>query len=153
LLDAGGETDRLLVATRMFDAPPELVFDAWTDAKHISQWWGPIGFTTITSEMDVRPGGVWRHVMRGPDGREYPNEIVYVEVLRPKRIVYDHLSPPRFTSTATFVELGGKTSLTVRLVFASVAEREKVVKEYRAGEGLIQMMERLGEYLGFAPNR
>ncbi len=72
-------SDREIVATRVFDAPRELVFQVWTDAKHVSNWWGPRGFTTTTYEMDVRPGGVWRHVMHGPDGTDYPNEIVFVE--------------------------------------------------------------------------
>ena len=62
--------DREIVATRIFDAPRELVWKVWTEQEHIGQWWGPKGFTTTTYSMDVRPGGVWRFVMHGPDGRE-----------------------------------------------------------------------------------
>jgi uncharacterized protein YndB with AHSA1/START domain len=61
---------RVIVGTREFDAPRALVFEAWTDPKHLSQWWGPNGFTTTTSSFDFRPGGVWRFVMHGPDGRD-----------------------------------------------------------------------------------
>jgi uncharacterized protein YndB with AHSA1/START domain len=89
-------SDREIVATRVFDAPRELVFQMWTDPQHISNWYGPRGFTTTTHEMDVRPGGVWRHVMHGPDGTDYPNEIVYLEVVKPERLVYDHVSEPKF---------------------------------------------------------
>jgi uncharacterized protein YndB with AHSA1/START domain len=83
---AEATTDREIVTTRVFDAPREMVFDAWTDPKHIGQWWGPIGFTTTTHEMDVRPGGVWRFTMHGPDGRDYKNRIVYTEIVRPERL-------------------------------------------------------------------
>jgi uncharacterized protein YndB with AHSA1/START domain len=143
----GISTDREIVATRVFDAPRDLVFQMWTDPKHISNWYGPRGFTTITHEMDVRPGGVWRHVMRGPDGTEYPNEIVYVEVVQPERLVYDHASPPRFQTTVTFVDQGGKTKVTAHMVFESAALRNKVATEHRAVEGLYQTLERLGEEL------
>jgi uncharacterized protein YndB with AHSA1/START domain len=75
--------DREIVVTRVFDAPRELVFDAFTDPAHISNWWGPDGFTTTTHEMDVRPGGTWRFVMHGPDGVDYDNIIVYREITSP----------------------------------------------------------------------
>jgi uncharacterized protein YndB with AHSA1/START domain len=146
-LAADNTSDREIVATRVFDAPRDLVYQVWTDPKHISNWYGPRGFTTTTHEMDVRPGGVWRHVMRGPDGTEYPNEIVYVEVLPPERLVYDHASPPRFQTTVTFVELGGKTKVTARMVFESAELRNKVATEHHAVEGLNQTLERLGEEL------
>src|SRR5262245_3424249 len=84
------ETDREIVISRTFDAPPDLVFQAWTDPKRIGRWWGPRGFTITTFEMDVRPGGVWRYLMHGPDGTDYPNKVVYLEIVRPERIVCDH---------------------------------------------------------------
>src|SRR5258705_101160 len=84
------EGDREMLITRLFDAPRELVFGAWTDPERIANWWGPTGFTTTTSAMDVRPGGVWRFVMHGPDGRDYQNKIVYMEVVPPERLVYRH---------------------------------------------------------------
>ena len=68
---------RSIVTTRLVDAPRDLVFEAWSDVEHLKHWWGPNGFTTTTSEFDFRPGGVWRFVMHGPDGTDYPNLIVF----------------------------------------------------------------------------
>jgi uncharacterized protein YndB with AHSA1/START domain len=140
-------SDREIVATRVFDAPRELVFQMWTDPQHISNWYGPRGFTTTTHEMDVRPGGVWRHVMHGPDGTDYPNEIVYLEVVKPERLVYDHVSEPPFQTTVTFAERDGKTEVTARMLFESATLRNKVATEHHAVEGLHQTLERLAEQL------
>jgi uncharacterized protein YndB with AHSA1/START domain len=85
------ETDpRSIVGTRVFDAPRELVFAAWTEPQHLSQWWGPDGFTTTTHAFEFRAGGVWRFVMHGPDGRDYENRITFDEIVPPERIVYHH---------------------------------------------------------------
>ena len=143
--------DREIVMTRVFDAPRELVFSAWTDARHVPHWWGPRGFTTTVREMDVKPGGSWRFVMHGPDGTDYPNLIVYSEVVRPERLVYTHGSGVDddtlpFDVTVTFVEEQGKTKVTMRLLLASPAEREKLVK-FGAVEGGNQTLDRLAEYL------
>jgi uncharacterized protein YndB with AHSA1/START domain len=144
--------DREISATRVFDAPRALVFDAWTDPKHVAQWWGPSGFTTTTEAMDVRPGGEWRFVMHGPDGRDYRNKIVYLEVVRPERLVYKHRGdeghePVDFHVTITFAEAGGKTTVHMVMLFPTPALREHVIKEYGAAEGLTQTLGRLREYL------
>src|SRR5579864_2222874 len=76
-----------LVITRVFHAPPEVVFKAWTDPKQMAQWWGPHKFTNPVCEMDVRPGGAWRIVMRGPDGSLHPAKGVYREIVEPERLV------------------------------------------------------------------
>jgi uncharacterized protein YndB with AHSA1/START domain len=149
--DVSTEADREIVITRTFDVPRDLVFDAWTDPTHIGQWWGPRGFTTTTHEMDVRPGGVWRFTMHGPDGVDYPNRIVYIEVVRPERLVYDHGSddpadPNQFHVTVTFAKQGDKTKLTMRSVFVSVEERDRA-KEFGAVEGGKQTLARLAEFL------
>jgi uncharacterized protein YndB with AHSA1/START domain len=81
---------RSIVITRVIDAPRDIVFEAWTDPKHLAEWWGPTGFTTTTSKFEMRPGGIWRFVMHGPDGRDYQNRVTYHEILRPERIVYSH---------------------------------------------------------------
>ena len=143
---------RSMIGTRVFDAPRELVWTVWTDPKHLAQWWGPNGFSTTTSAFDMRPGGVWRFVMHGPDGRDYQNRITFDEIVRPERIVYRHsggedVEPVQFTQTVTFEDVGGKTRLTWRGVFPSAAERERVIKEYGADKGLVQTLSRLGEYL------
>jgi uncharacterized protein YndB with AHSA1/START domain len=144
---AGSSADREIVATRVFDAPRELVWKLWTDPHHVAQWWGPNGFTSTIQEMDVRPGGAWRLIMHGPDGTDYPNKSVYVEVVRPERLVYDHVSGPQFRATATFLEEGGKTRVTMRMVFESAALRDRVAKEFGAVEGLRQTLGRLGEQI------
>lgn len=147
------EAARSIVTTRVYDAPRELVFAAWSDPDRIAQWWGPNGFTTTTSEFDMRPGGVWRFVMHGPDGRDYQNRVTYEEIVRPERLVYRHgggeedLEPVEFRNTVTFEDLGGRTRLTMRAVFPSAAERDRVAREYGAVEGGEQTLARLAEYL------
>lgn len=139
--------NRKIVVTRLFDAPRDLVFQMWTDPKHIVQWWGPKGFTSTIYEMDVKPGGVWRFVMHGPDGVDYQNKVVYLEIVRPERIVYSHVSGPQFQMTVTLAEDGDKTRLTAQMLFESASLRDRVVKEFGAVEGLKQTLGRLQEYL------
>jgi len=139
--------DREITATRVINAPRELVFKMWTDPKHVAQWWGPNGFTNTIYEMDVRPGGVWRFVMHGPDGVDYQNKIVFVEVVEPERLVYSHVSGPQFQATVTFDEQGDKTRLSVRMLFESATLRDKVAKEFGAVEGLGQTLGRLEAYV------
>ena len=138
---------REITATRVVDAPRELVFRVWTEPEHIAHWWGPNGFTTTIYEMDVRPGGVWRFIMHGPDGTDYPNEITFHEVVKPERLVYTHGPEPVFDVTVTFAAEGRKTKLTMRSVFATKAVRDKVAKEYGAVEGMHQTLDRLAEQL------
>ena len=142
--------DREIVKTRVFDAPRELVFKAWTDPKHVAQWYGPKGFTNTIHEMDVRPGGVWRFIMHGPDGTDYNNKIVFDEIVKPERLAYTHGSddePEQFRVPVTFAEQGGKTKLTMRMVFPSAKACDHVVKTYGAVEGLNQSLDRLEQYL------
>ncbi len=144
--------DRVLAFSRLFDAPRALVWEAWTDPAHVGQWWGPNGFTTTTSEMDVRPGGHWRLVMHGPDGTDYRNHIVFVEVMPPERLVYKHVPEPgteavSFETTVTFAEVGGKTALAMRMIFPSAAALDHVVKRYGALEGATQTLGRLEVYV------
>ena len=146
-------SDREILVSRVFDAPRELVWEAWTNPKHVANWWGPRGFSTTIEVMDVRPGGVWKHVMRGPDGAEYPNMSVFQEVVKPERIVFSHGGAKKggpganFVSTWTFEDVGGKTRLTVRMVFATAEERDAVVRNFNAVEGGKQTLERLAGYL------
>ena len=144
---------RSIIGTRVYDAPRELVFAAFTDPKHLAQWWGPNGFTTTTSAFDLRPGGVWRFVMHGPDGRDHQNRITFDEVVPPARLIYRHaggedVEPVQFNQTLTFEDLGnGKTRLTWHGRFPTAEERARVIKEYGADKGLVQTMARLAEYL------
>jgi uncharacterized protein YndB with AHSA1/START domain len=82
------------VIERVFNAPRELVWKAWTDPLHVVHWWGPRGFTTTVETMDVRPGGIWKHVMHGPDGANYPNWCVFSDVVEPERIVFSQRRRP-----------------------------------------------------------
>ncbi len=139
--------EREIVATRLFNAPRDLVFRMWTDPQHIARWWGPNGFTTTIEEINVKPGGVWRFVMHGPDGRDYQNRIVYQEVVKPERLVYDHVSGPLFRATVTFTDRGGRTEINVRMLFETAELRDKVATEFGAVEGLTQHLGRLAEHL------
>ena len=140
-----------MIGTRLLDAPRDLVWSVWTDPKHLAQWWGPDGFTTTTSAFDPRPGGVWRFVMHGPDGRDYQNRITFDEVVKPERLVYHHngdgVEPVHFRTTVIFEALGGKTMVTFKGVFPSLAERDRVIREYGADKGLVQTLARLGDHL------
>src|SRR5262245_26153952 len=143
---------RELVFTCVFNAPRELVFSAWTDPKHVAQWWGPKGFTTTISEMEVRPGGVWRFIMHGPDGRDYKNKIIFLEVVKPERLVYKHspekgTEPVNFEVTVTFTQEGDRTRLGMRMLFPSPAAREHMVRRYGAIDGANQTLGRLAEHL------
>jgi uncharacterized protein YndB with AHSA1/START domain len=140
-------SDREIVVTRVFDAPRALVFKAWTDPKHLAHWWGPNGFSITTYEMEFKPGGTWRFVMHGPDGRDCKNEQVYVEIVEPERLVYRHVPTPQFQMTVTFVDDGGKTKLTAQMLFESATLRDQTVKTFGAVEGLKQTLGRLAEHV------
>jgi uncharacterized protein YndB with AHSA1/START domain len=146
--------DREMVITRVFDAPRELVWQAMTDPRHVVQWWGPLGFTTTIQEMDVRVGGVWTHIMHGPDGTDYPNHSVFEEVTYPERIVYAHGGGKAggtradLIATWTFEYIDEKTTrLTMRGLFPTADARNKVIEEFGALEGGRQTLERLSQHL------
>lgn len=142
--------DREIIIARVFDAPRALVWKAWTEREHIVQWWGPTGFTNTTQTMEVRPGGVWLHVMHGPDGTDYPNKITFIEVVKPELLIYHHGDegkPGYFHVTVTFAEERGKTKLTMRSLFPTAEARNFVVEKYHAIEGGNQTLDRLGQHL------
>jgi len=157
-----------IVFTRIINAPRTLVFKAWTDPKQMSEWWGPHTFTVPVCEMDVRPGGTYRIVMRSPEGVEYPLKGVYREIVEPERLVYtqDLAEVPaewkdllneklqkagrkfvlEFLMTVKFEEQDGKTKLTIRTRFDSVAVRDAMLKMQMA-EGWAESLERLEQHL------
>ena len=163
-----GPSDREFVISRVFDAPRTLVFQAWIEPKHMARWWGPRVFTNPVCDMDVRPGGYFFIVMRGPDGSEFPFKGVFREVQPPERLVYtaDHselpvewhdlvnpnrdksAGPPKLetVTTVTFEEQDGKTKLTVRTLFDSAAVRDAMLKIQMA-EGWSQSLDKLAELL------
>jgi len=131
------ESERKIFITRVFNAPRELVFKAWTEPEHIAQWWGPKGFTTRVTELDLRPGGRWRYVMISSDGTEYPAKGVFREIVPPERIVttdefdegFEQVInaelPQGIVMTAIFEDVDGKTKLTLEIVHESASDRRK----------------------------
>ncbi len=118
---ADNPMEKELEITRVFDAPRELVYRAWTEPEHMTQWWGPGVFTNHSCELDVRPGGAWQIVMRSPDGTDFRCEGIYSEVVKPERLVFtndavDHTGKRLLQgfTTVTFAEQGGKTKLTLQ---------------------------------------
>lgn len=118
---AARPNERRVVITRIFDAPRALVFKLWTDPKHLAQWWGPRGFTNPVCDIDLRPGGALRIVMRAPDGVEYPLTGVFREIVAPERLVFASVALDKegnrlleALTTVTFAEHGGKTKLTLQ---------------------------------------
>ncbi|CAN5433681.1 SRPBCC family protein [soil metagenome] len=119
--------DREIISVRVFDAPRDLVFSAWTEPEHLKRWWGPKGFTNTFLKCDMRPGGEWEFIMHGPNGVDYANKIVFVEIIRPERIILEHVSGPCFRVEATFQEAGaGKTRVTFHQIFKTVGEYDMV---------------------------
>jgi uncharacterized protein YndB with AHSA1/START domain len=134
-IDAGSATEAVIVMSRMFDAPREVVWAAFTDPKHVVNWYGGHGFSNPVCEMDVRPGGLWRHVMRTPDGNEFAMTFVFLEVVKPEKISWrsvDHgertHGPPSSVNTVTFEDHGGKTKWRLVARFDSFEDRERATK-------------------------
>lgn len=144
------EEDRQIVTTRVIDGPRHLVFQAWTEARHLARWFGPRGFTT-TRAFEFRPGGVWDFDMIGPDGAVYPNHVEWREIAPPERIIYRQgghgNDPDAFETTVTFTEHGGGTEITLRTLLNTRAQRDYVAEHYHAMEGARQTLERLGGYV------
>jgi uncharacterized protein YndB with AHSA1/START domain len=148
---------RDLVITRDFDAPRELVFAAWTDPRHVAQWWGPKDFTNPVCEVDARPGGAIRIDMRGPDGAVYPMTGTFRELVPPERLVIfssaiegaDGLPQLEAITTVTFAKHAGKTRLTMHAVVTkATAAAAGAVEGMEAGWS--QSLERLAQHLARA---
>lgn len=121
--------DREIVLTRVLNAPPERVFQAWTDPAQITQWFSPEGFRNETLEIDLRVGGRWRFIYIGPDGTRYENRMVFLRIEAPRLIEIEHGTdidndPQRFRVTVTFdAQSNGKTVLTMRQLHPTAAQR------------------------------
>jgi uncharacterized protein YndB with AHSA1/START domain len=145
-------------ASRLFDAPRDLVFDVFSSPSRLAHWWGPTGFTITTQEITFAPGGLWRFVMHGPDGRDYNNKIVFQEMDRPERIGYAHpgdegTEPVQMEVTVSFAQERDKTRLDWRARFPTIAERDRVDREYGAAQGLGQTLARLDAYVAESGKR
>lgn len=144
-------SDREMSLTRLIDAPRERVWEAWTKPEHLGKWYGPNGFTITTESFDFREGGKWVFMMHGPDGRDYPNWIVFTKLEKPARIEHDHGGDEggdvQFKAVITFEEQDGKTLVTLRNIFPTAEALAHVVKEYGAIEGGKQTLGRLDAYV------
>lgn len=143
-------SDREISITRIFDVSRELMFKVWTEPEHIALWWGPNGFTNTIHSMEVKPEGQWKFIMHGPDGTDYPNLVTYKEIKKPELITYVHGEkgqPGYFFVTVKFEDVGGKTKLSMTMLFDSAQERNEVAEKYGAVEGLKQNMDKLEIYL------
>lgn len=143
---------REMVFTRLINADRERVFEAWTNPEQVGQWWGPVGFTTTTREFEAKPGGIWRFIMHGPSGIDYPNKVEFIEVKKPELLVYKHCGddvsePVNFIVTVTFEDIDGKTNLNMRMVFESAEEKNRIIEKYGAKEGAKQNLDKLEEFL------
>jgi uncharacterized protein YndB with AHSA1/START domain len=138
---------RELRITRILNAPRELVWEMWTDPDHIKHWWGPAGFTNSISKMEVKHGGEWEFIMHGPDGTDFKNKHIYKELVKPERIVLEHITSPKFLLTATFTEQGDKTLLTLVGLFDSEEQLQDVIRVFKADVGMVQNIDRLEDYL------
>src|ERR1700719_995714 len=130
-IDVSSIDQPLIVITRMFDAARALVWTAITDPKNVAQWYGGPGFTNPVCEMDLRPGGAWRHVMQAPNGARFSINSVFLEVVKPERLVWKTIkdenrdsAPPTAVSTVTLEEHGNQTKWTLVARFDSIAERD-----------------------------
>ena len=143
--------DREIVISRVIDAPRELVFEAFTEVRHLSQWWGPDGFTTTTRAFEFRVGGEWDFVMHGPDGTDYQDWISWTEIAPPERIALLHGEtrgdPNAFESVLTFAPDGAATRIEMRTVFRTKELRDEVVEKYHAIEGGQQTLSHLDAYV------
>jgi uncharacterized protein YndB with AHSA1/START domain len=139
--------NRKLEVERLLDAPVELVWEVWTNPDHIKNWWGPDGFSTTISKMDIRKGGEWNLVMHGPDGTDYKNKSVFREIIKNKSIEFDHVSGPKFTARVTFEAKGKKTLMKWSMIFESAEVKNQVVEKFGAAEGLRQNVAKLESYL------
>jgi uncharacterized protein YndB with AHSA1/START domain len=158
MTDSPQPSDTEIIISRVLHAPRELVWEAWTNPKHVVNWWGPRGFTNTTKRHEFRVGGYWEHTMHGPDGTNYPNKAKFLEIVPLERIVFllgggsdleaDERRGATFRATWTFEPVdGGKTRLTGRMVFPSKEARDRVVRDFGAIEGGKQTLERAAEYV------
>lgn len=143
--------DRQVVVSRVIDAPRELVFEAFTEVRHLARWWGPAGFTTTTRSFEFRVSGEWDFVMHGPDGTDYQEWITWTEIVPPDRIAMLHGEyrgdPNAFESVLTFTPDGAATRIEMLAVFPTKELRDEAVEKYHAVEGGRQTLDNLAAYV------
>ncbi|XDD48071.1 SRPBCC domain-containing protein [Leptospira sp. WS39.C2] len=142
-----------VIYKRYFDVDSELLFEVWSKPEHLTEWWGPDGFTLTIIRLDFSIGGIWEFVMHGPDGHDYKNKIQFLDIKKPISITYKHIGDGDgdvdvdFESRIIFEKSGDGTIFTMEQVFSSKQELERVNKKYGAIEGGKQHLGNLGNYL------
>src|ERR1700694_1530921 len=132
--------DREIVISRVIGAPRELVFEAFTEVRHLSRWWGPEGFTTTTRAFEFGVGGEWDFVMHGPDGTDYPERLALLHGEARE-------DPNAFESVLTFAPDGAATRIEMRTVFPTKELHDEAVEKYHAIEGGQQTLSNLAAYV------
>jgi len=134
-IDASSMDEPVIIITRTFDAPRELVWTAITDSKHVAQWYGGPGFTNPVCQMDLRPGGAWHHVMQAPNGTRFTINSVFEEIVEPERLVWRTIKdpdrnppPPTSLNTITLETRGQQTRWKLVTLFDSIADRDLSAK-------------------------
>lgn len=119
--------DNELGTSRILNAPREQVFEAWTNPTYLQEWWGPRGFKNTFNVFELWPGGEWDFIMHAPDGMDYRNKMVFIEIIKPEKIVVDHVSGPMFTAVVTFEEVSpAQTLYSFRMIFGSKEECDEM---------------------------
>lgn len=143
-------TEREIIITRLIEAPRALVWEAWSTPRHFAQWMGPTGFKTSVPEGAFQVGGAWRYTMTGPDGKVWPNRVVFRAMTPPSQLNYDHYAGeeavPHFVATVTFEAQGDNTLVTLHSVFPSAEALRVAVETYGAVQGGQQTLSRLAEH-------
>ncbi|MGY2916091.1 SRPBCC family protein [Bradyrhizobium sp. USDA 3262] len=154
-IDQNSTEKPVITMSRVFDAPRDVVWKAWTDPKHVMQWWGGEGFTSPVCEMDVRVGGAWHQIMQFPDGTKITMDFVYTEVDPPKRLSWRNAvtqpnGPPSLLQTLSFEDLGdGRTKWDLVALAESFEQRDIAARMGFAGM-VTQGLDRLAKHLAAA---
>ena len=127
-------------------ASPETVWEAWTNPDHLAKWWGPAGFTSTIRKMEVAKGGEWLLTMHGPDGKNYNNKSIFIEIINYRKIVFQHFNP-NYLATVIFQPANEGTKLDWTLEFETQEMFATVVRVFKADEGQKQNIEKLKNFL------
>lgn len=147
-----------MLYTRIYDAPRELVWKAWSEPERLAKWFGPNGFSITTHEMQFKEGGFWKFTMHGPDGRNYKNKIHYLEIKAPERIVNKHAGEGsddvvNFQTIITFEAISkNETKVSMRQIFNSPEDLKFVIDNYHADKGALENIQRLADYIASQTN-
>jgi uncharacterized protein YndB with AHSA1/START domain len=142
-------SEREIVLTRVFDAPRHMIYDAWTKPELLKRWFGPRGWSLEVCDIDLKVGGKWRFVLRGPDGKEMGMRGVYRELVPPERDVHTESFddfPGESLVTGVLLEVGGKTTMTATILYPSQEVRDAVLKS-GIEHGAAETYDRLAEML------